>query len=359
MQILFKTHYEDDIRFLAKTGEKIRVGLAIAFLLAAPLFMQNVFFLAELGMLLVYAIAGIGLMILTGHTGQVSFGHAAFLGIGAYCHSILMSQGVPFSVSIVLAMILSGLIGMALGRSASRMHGFYLAIATLAFMILVETVFGDWSSVTRGHSGLEVPELRIIGILLPEVWQQYYVDVAFFLLVVWGASNLFRGPTGRSFLAVRDSELSARSLGVNVEWVKIQAFGVSAAITGLAGALMAHQWTFIDPLMFNVDLSLKLLLMIVVGGLGSIPGAIFGAIFISLLPAVLRFLKDVLPPGIGEQAGLEPLLFGLIIVLFILFEPAGIYGRWMKLRFFFETFPYYRKASFVRQKSYLKTERMR
>ena len=358
MQILFKTRYEDDLRFLAKTGEKIRVGAVLAFLVAAPLFLQN-YYLAELGLLLVYAIAGVGLMVLTGHTGQVSFGHAAFLGIGAYCHSILMSKGVPFSLSIVMTILLSGFIGMALGRSASKMHGFYLAIATLAFLILVETAIGEWSSVTGGHAGLAVPGLSIFGIRLTQVWQQYYVDVAFALMVIWGASNLFRSPVGRSFVAVRDSELSARCLGVNVEWVKIQAFGISAAITGLAGALLAHHLSYLAPDVFGVLESLKLLLMIVVGGLGSILGAIFGAIFISLLPVALSFLKDVLPPTIGQQAGLEPLLFGLIIILFIVFEPQGIYGRWMKLRFFFETFPYYRKSSFVRQKSYLKTERMR
>jgi branched-chain amino acid transport system permease protein len=359
MQILFKTRYDDDIRFLTKTGEKIRVGLLIAFLLAAPWLLPNPYYLGELGLLLVFAIAGVGLMILTGHTGQVSFGHAAFLGIGAYTHSILMSKAVPFSVSVVLTMIFSGLIGMALGRSASKMHGFYLAIATLAFLILVETLLGEWSSMTGGYAGLEVPDLKIFGVSLAQAWQQYYVDLVFALMVIWGASNLFRSPTGRSFLAVRDSELSARSLGVNVEWVKIQAFGISAAITGLAGVLFAHHLSYLAPDVFNVLLSLKLLLMIVVGGLGSVLGAVFGAIFISLLPVALSYLKDVLPPAIGQQAGLEPLLFGLIIVLFILFEPAGIYGRWMKLRFFFETFPYYRKASFVRQKSYLKTERMR
>jgi branched-chain amino acid transport system permease protein len=342
MQVLFKTRYEDDLRFLAKTGEKVRVGLVVALLIAAPLFLQN-YYLSELGLLLVYAIAGIGLMILTGHTGQVSFGHAA----------------VPFLVSAALTVALSGLVGMALGRSASKMHGFYLAIATLAFLILVETLLGEWEAVTGGHAGFKVPALQMFGIPLKAVWQQYYVDLFFLMIVVLGAANLFRTPTGRSFLAVRDSELSARSLGVNVEWVKIQSFGVSAAITGLAGVLLAHHLSYLSPEVFSVLESLKLMLMIVVGGLGSILGAIFGAILISLLPISISFLKDVLPPEIGQQAGLEPLLFGLIIVIFIVFEPQGIYGRWMKLRFFFETFPYYRKSSFVRQKSYLKTERMR
>ncbi|MBT8100555.1 MAG: branched-chain amino acid ABC transporter permease, partial [Gammaproteobacteria bacterium] len=189
--------------------------------------------------------------------------------------------------------------------------------------------------------------------------QQYALDLAFAILVVWGAANLFRSPTGRSFLAVRDSELSARCLGVNVEWVKIQSFGVSAAITGLAGALLAHHLTYLVPEVFGVLESLKLMLMIVVGGLGSLLGAVLGAIFISVLPVALSFLKDILPASIGQQAGLEPLLFGLIIVVVLVFEPLGLYGRWLKLRFFFETFPYYRKSSFVRQKTYLKTERMR
>jgi branched-chain amino acid transport system permease protein len=358
MQVLFKTRYEDDIHFLAKTGEKVRVGLVVALLLAAPLFLQN-YYLGELGLLLVYAIAGIGLMILTGHTGQVSFGHAAFLGIGAYCHSILLSHGVPFSLSVLATVTLCGLVGMGVGRSASKMHGFYLAIATLAFLILVETLLGEWQTVTGGHAGFKVPPLIIFGVPLKAVWQQYYVDLFFIFLVVLGAANLFRSPTGRSFLAIRDSELSARSLGINVEWVKIQSFGISAAITGLAGVLLAHHIRYLSPEVFGVLESLKLMLMIVVGGLGSILGAIFGAILVSLLPIAISFLKDVLPPAVGQQAGLEPLLFGLIIVLFILFEPQGIYGRWMKLRFFFETFPYYRKSSFVRQKSYLKTERMR
>ena len=358
MQYLFKTRYEDDIRFLAKTGEKVRVGIVIAFLLAAPLLLAD-YYLNELGILLVYVIAGVGLMILTGHTGQVSFGHAAFLGIGAYCHSILLANGVPFTLSVVLTMTLTGLIGMGLGRSASKMHCFYLAIATLAFLILVETVIGEWTGLTGGHAGYAVPALKLFGQSFAKAWQQYYVDLICALAIIWGAANLLRAPTGRSFLAVRDSELSARSLGINVERVKIRSFGVSAAITGLAGILLAHHLTYLAPDVFGVLESLKLLLMIVVGGLGSILGAVFGAIFVSLLPVALSFLKDVLPPSVGQQAGLEPLLFGLIIVLFIVFEPQGINGRWLKIRYFFETFPYYRKASFVRQKSYLKTERMR
>ncbi|MFT5501925.1 MAG: branched-chain amino acid transport system permease protein [Woeseiaceae bacterium] len=358
MQIVFKTSYDQDINILSKRGEYIRVGLVIAMMLAAPLFL-DVYYLSELGLLLVYVVAGIGLMVLTGFTGQVSFGHAAFLGIGAYCHSILMTAGVPFSVSLILTAVFTAVIGMMLGRSASRMHGFYLAVATLAFLIIIETIIGEWTDLTGGYAGFPVPEIEIFGFYFGEMWQQYYLDLALALFVIWGAANLLRSPTGRSFLAVRDSELSARSLGVNIEWVKIQSFGISAAITGVAGVLLAHHLSYLSPETFGVLESLKLLLMIVVGGLGSIPGAIFGAIFVSLLPVALSILRDVLPGAISQQAGLEPMLFGLIIVIFVVFEPDGINGRWRKLLHFFETFPYYRKASFVRQKSYLKTERMR
>jgi branched-chain amino acid transport system permease protein len=363
MQIIFKTSYDQDINLLAKTGEYIRVSTLIVLMLVAPLFL-DVYFLSELGLLLVYVIAGIGLMILTGFTGQVSFGHAAFLGIGAYCHAILMTAGIPFALSLVLTTLFTGLVGMIIGRSASKMHGFYLAVATLAFLIIIETVIGEWTSLTGGYAGYLVPEIfvpdwHIFGFHFAEVWQQYYLDLAIALFIVWGTANLLRSPTGRSFLAIRDSELAARSLGVNIEWVKIQSFGVSAAITGVAGVLLAHHLTYLSPETFGVLESLKLLLMIVVGGLGSIPGAIFGAIFISLLPVVLSIMRDWLPGVIGQQAGLEPMVFGLIIVIFVLFEPEGINGRWKKLLHFLETFPYYRKASFVRQKSYLKTERMR
>ena len=258
-----------------------------------------------------------------------------------------------------MTVIFTGTVGMMLGRSASKMHGFYLAVATLAFLIIVETIIGEWTDVTGGYAGFVVPDLQIFGFYFAEIWMQYYLDLGVALFALWVTANLFRSPTGRSFIAVRDSELSARSLGVNIEWVKIQAFGISAAVTGLAGVLLAHHLAFLSPETFGVLESLKLLLMIVVGGLGSIPGAIFGAIFVSLLPVAISILRDFLPGVIGNQAGLEPMLFGLIIVLFIVFEPDGINGRWRKLLHFCETFPYYRKSSFVRQKSYLKTERMR
>lgn len=358
MHTMFKTRYEQDINFLTDPGKRIRVALAFVGAMALPLFVTD-YFLSELAIFLCYAIAGIGLMVLLGFTGQVSFGHVAFLGIGAYAHAALLTRGVPFVIALPLAGLISGLFGAALARAVSKMHGFYFAVATLAFAIVMESVFGAAEFVTGGHMGLEVPELALFGFALIMGWQVYYLYLAILIFIIWGVANLMRAPAGRSMIAVRDSETSARSLGINIARVKVLSFFVSAAITGVAGGLMAHQLFYLSPETFNLLESLKLMLMVVVGGLGTIAGALMGAVFVSFLPNMIDGLRMILPPFLAEQSGLETFLFGGIIALFIMFEPDGLYGRWRKIRLFFETYPYYRRATFVRQKRYLKTERFR
>ncbi|GLS79610.1 branched-chain amino acid ABC transporter permease [Paracoccus marinus] len=358
MRTLFKTSYAFDINHLVDPGERARVGLLILLALGLPLLLSD-YALSETMMFLCYAVAGLGLMVLTGFTGQVSFGHAAFLGIGGYAHTWFLMQGVPFLLSLPLAGLVAGAVGALLGRAASKMHGFYLAIATLAFAILMETVFGAAEPLTGGHMGIEVPPIALFGHVVESAWQSYYLYLAVLLFLVWGVANMNRSPSGRAMIALRDSETSAQSLGVNIARGKIVAFFISTFITGIAGALMAHQLMYLSPETFGLNESLKLLLMIVVGGLGTISGAIIGAVFVSFLPNAIEVLRGVLPAGIGEQVGLEPFLFGAIIAGFIIFEPDGLYGRWRKFRLFLETYPYYKRASAVRQKRYLKTGRFR
>jgi branched-chain amino acid transport system permease protein len=358
MQILFKTDYDQDIDHLVNKGERFRVIGLITLAIAAPLLIES-YYLTELSMFLVYALAGIGLTVVVGFSGQVSFGHAAFLGIGAYTHSILIKHGVPFEAALLLAGLFSGLIGALLGRAASSMHGFYLAIATLAFVIIVETIIGEWTLMTGGYMGMPVLEMSILGFELDQPWQQYFVILSIFLFFVWGVANIMRSPSGRAMIAVRDSETSARSLGINVRNTKILAFFISTVITGVAGGLFAHQMFFLSPEIFGINESLKLLMMVIVGGLGTITGVIYGAVFISFLPNIIDLIKIVLPEAIATKSGMEQLMLGLTIAGFIIFEPTGIYGRWLKIRLFFETFPYYKKATFVKQKQYLKTERFR
>lgn len=358
MQVLFKTHYDQDIDHMVDRGERIRIGLAVVLALIAPLFL-GAYFVGEMAMFLVYILAGLGLMVLVGFSGQISFGHGAFLGIGAYGHTVLLGYGVPFLISLPVAALLAGALGAMLGRAVSRMHGFYLAIATLAFAIIVETVMGEWQSVTGGYMGLEVPAITIFGFELAAEWQQYYLILAVVLFCIWGVANLKRAPTGRAMVAVRDSETSARSLGVDIARTRIIAFFISAMITGLAGGLLAHLMFYLAPETFGMNESLKLLLMIIVGGMGTITGAIFGAVFVTILPNIISLLREVLPPAIADASGLEQFLFGTIIAAFIIFEPEGLYGRWRKFRLFLETYPYYKRATFTRQKRYLKTERFK
>jgi branched-chain amino acid transport system permease protein len=358
MRFLFKTDYDQDIGLFRHGGDRFWYGLLLAALLLAPLALED-FFLGELSFVFIYAIAGVGMMLLFGYTGLISLGHAAFLGIGAYANAFLVGQGWPFVVTMPLAGVVAAAVGFVVGLPALRVTGVYLAIATFAFATIVEEVFARWETVTKGHFGLPVEAVSLFGLRLKEDWQFYYLTLAVLVAVMLAAVNLLRSPTGRAFVAVRDSEVAAQSMGVNLLLTKATAFAISAGFTGLAGALFGHKLGYLSPDAFNVLMSITLLLMVAVGGLGSLHGVVFGALFVGALPQLIAILRDYLPEEIARQPSLEPGLFGLILVLIVLFEPRGIYGRWLKIKLYFQLFPLYKRATFKRQKAYLKSERMR
>lgn len=358
MRFVKKVSYNQDIRLFKHGGDifwYVLLGLSV---LTLPLLLDR-FYLGELSLVFIYAIAGIGLMLLVGYTGLVSLGHAAFLAIGAYAHAYLLSRGWPLPVSILSATLLTALVGGVVGLPALRMTGIYLAVATLAFAIIVEEILVDWESVTGGFRGMSVPPPRFAGLRLDDPGSYYYLCLAILLLGMLAALNLLRSPTGRAMRAIRDSEISAQAMGIHLAYTKSLAFAISAGFTGLAGALFAHKIGYLAPDAFTLLTSIQLLLMVVVGGLGSLHGVIYGAIFIGLLPQAIALMRDGLPEKVAQIPGLEPGIFGLILVLVLLYEPLGIYGRWLKIRSYFEEFPLYRRATHKRQKSYLRTERMR
>jgi branched-chain amino acid transport system permease protein len=358
VRFLFKTDYRQDIRLFRHNGQRFWYALLLALVLVAPLALSD-FYLGELALVYIYAIAGIGLMLLVGYTGLVSLGHAAFLAIGAYAHTWFLSHGWPFPLALLKASLITALVGAVVGLPAMRMTGIYLAIATLAFAVIVEQVITRWESVTGGFRGMLVPQAHFLGIDLGGSVAFYLLCLLLLLGCLVFALNILRSPTGRAMNAVRDSEISAQSMGIHLARTKSIAFALSAGFTGLAGGLFAHRLGYLAPDAFSVLLSIQLLLMVVVGGLGSLHGVIFGALFIGLLPQAIAMLRDALPPALGQVPGLEPGIFGLILILFLVYEPLGIYGRWLKIRQYFELFPLYRKATWKRQKSYLRTERMR
>ena len=380
MRFLFKTTYHQDIDIFKDGVGKFWYGLLAIVVLVLP-FVMSEYYVGESTWVFVYALCGLSLMVLVGYTGLVSLGHAAFLGIGAYAHTYFLEVGVPWLPSVVLAVVLTTLCGVVVGLPALRMTGIYLTIATLAFSIIIAEVFSRWESVTHGFAGKAVPKAVVFGVSFADERAFYYLCLFFLVLTLWLTRNLLRSPTGRAWIAMRDSEIAAQSMGVNLAIYKSMAFAYSAAVMGLAGALFAHKIGFLAPDIFTILLSIQLLLLVIVGGLGSLHGAIFGAVFVALLPPVIAILRDSIPDsmaqfaastgltpigGIGKaiggflaKPGVEAGIFGLILVLVILLEPLGMYGRWVKIRVFFSTFPMYKRATFKRQRSYMKTERLR
>jgi len=358
MRFLFKTSYEQDIALAKHGGQRFWYGALLAALLVAPWIFPE-YWLAQVSFVLIYSIAGLGLMLLAGFTGQVSIGHAAFMGVGAYTQAVLTGMGWPFPIALAAATALSALIGVVVSVPALRVKGIYLGIATLAFGFIVEEVFARWESVTGGNAGIHFKAPNFFGWKLDTSESFYYLCLVLCVAITLGVLNLLRSPTGRAFVAIRDSEISAQSMGIHLAWFKGLAFAISAGVVGVAGALYGHKMGFISPDQFSLLQSVELLLLVVVGGLGFVHGAFLGAIFIISMPQLIALAKDFLPPAIGQAAGLQGMVFGIVLVIFVLFEPMGLYGRWLKVRTWFQLFPFYRKGMFKRQKSFTKSDRLK
>jgi branched-chain amino acid transport system permease protein len=327
-------------------------------LLAAPWLLTE-YSLAQLNLVLIYAIAGLGLMLLAGFTGQFSLGHAAFLGVGAYTQAYLTAAGLPFVLSLGMSAALSALIGIVVGLPALRLKGIYLGMATLSFGFIIEEVFARWESVTGGNAGKAVSAIQMFGYDVGSGQGFYFVCLTVTVICTLGILNLLRSPTGRAFVAIRDSEISAQSMGIHLAYYKTLSFSISAALAGMAGALYAHNLRFISPDQFNLLQSIDLLLMIVIGGLGSVHGVFLGAIFLIILPQGISAGKEFLPEFIGQAPGLKSVIYGSVLIAFVLFEPMGLYGRWLKVRTYLQMFPFYRKGMFKRQKSFQKSDRLK
>ena len=358
MRFLFKTDYQQDIRLFKHSGQAFWYAALGLSLLAAPWLLPD-YWVSQLNFIWIYSIVSLGLMILVGFTGQVSIGHAAFLAMGAYTEAFLQGHGWPFVLSLPFSALVAGLTGVIVGLPALRVKGMYLAIATMAFGFIVEEGIARAESITGGNAGRMLGSLEVFGIAIDSELRMYFLTLSVLALVVVGVMNLLRSPTGRAFVAIRDSEVSAQSMGIHLAAYKTLSFAISAAMAGLGGALYAHMIKFLSPDQFNIIQSIDLLLMVVIGGLGSVHGAFLGAIFLIVLPQVISAVKDVLPAFIGQAPGLKAVVYGAVLIAFVLFEPMGLYGRWLKIRTYFSIFPFYRRGMFKRQKAFQKSDRLR
>jgi branched-chain amino acid transport system permease protein len=358
MRFLFKTDYDQDIRLAKHSGHVFWYGALGVLLVLAP-WLFDEYWLAQLSFILIYAIVGLGLMVLAGFTGLFSLGHAAFLGVGAYTQAILVNAGVPFTLAILGAASLSALVGVVVAMPALRVKGIYLGMATLALGFILEEVFARWEHMTGGNSGLFVNAPEFLGTTVDTAGGFYFICLGITVLATLGVLNLLRSPTGRAFVAIRDSEISAQSMGIHLASYKKLSFAISAALAGIGGALYAHKIQFLTPDQFSIIQSIDLLLMVVIGGLGSVHGAFFGAIFLISMPQMIALGKDYLPDSIAQAPGLTATVYGIFLVGFVLFEPMGLYGRWLKIRTYFQLFPFYRRGMFKRQKSFQKSDRLK
>lgn len=287
-------------------------------LLAYPWLVPGDYLLRIGNIVLIYAVLALGLNFTVGWTGQVSLGHAAFWGIGAYTTAILTAKHAAWSAwpVLVLAALLAGLTGVLLGLPTLRLKGHYLALATIGFGEVVQLVFNNWRPVTGGADGISgIPPLSIAGLAFDTETRAYYLLLAAVVLVTVGALRLRRSTFGRAFMAVRDNELAAEVAGVPTTRVKTLAFALSAVYAGLAGGLYAHLLRYISPDIFGFEQSLLVLSMLVVGGLGSLAGALVGALVGVALPEALRIF------GVYYMA-----VYALVVIFAIVFMPMGIVG---------------------------------
>jgi branched-chain amino acid transport system permease protein len=277
-----------------------------------------------LNLAMIAVIAAVGLNLLTGNTGQISLCHSSFMAIGAYVSSLLaVRYGVPFWAAIPLAAAVAALVGALLGLPASRLHGIYLALATLGFLQIVQIVIEEFAEVTGGVRGLNVPKPTWLGTTAVSDYQQYLIVSATAVFAVWVATNILASAYGREMNAVRLSSHAAQALGVAVARVRLGAFALSAAYAGVAGGLMAMVVGFIDPIEFGVGAALRQITYIVVGGMGSVAGSVIGAAVLSGLPEVLRPVREY-----------SDLIYTLILLGFLLFLPHGlvVVWDWIRLR---------------------------
>ncbi len=295
--------------------ELIKFGIFALCVLLAPFFFKGGYLLNVLVFVGIHTLLAIALNLLLGYAGQISLGHAGFFGLGAYLSGVLTATfgWNPWATMLAAALLVGGM-AFLIGFPVLKLKGHYLAMATLGLGIIIYIVFQEWVAVTGGPSGLSgIPSLTLGPIVFDDDLKNYYLVWAFVLCFVLLSVNLANSRIGRAFRAIHDSEIAARVMGVNARMLKVQVFALSALICSVAGSLYAHLMTFVAPASFGFNISVELLTMVVIGGLGSIYGSFLGALLLTLLPEFLRFLNDY-----------DIVFYGGLLMVMTIFMPGGL-----------------------------------
>ena len=342
----FRVSYKSDEQIFDTNTPRVVLVVFLGLLLTIPMF-ASTYELDVLNRIGIAIIGALGLNILIGYTGQISIGHAAFLAVGAYTTAVLEAKiGLPFYLAIPAAALLTAAFGLLFGLPSLRLKGLYLAIATLAAHFITSYVIIHWERMTNGVLGLLVPPatVPVLGLPLDSDARIFYLIFALVIPATFVAKNLVRTKVGRAFIAIRDRDVAAEVIGVSLFKYKLLAFLISSFYAGVAGGLMAYHSRILFPDAFSLLVAIDYLAMVIIGGMGSILGSIFGAIFMTVLPEILKLtatsLTGVYPQAFGFIASTRDVIFGLAIILFLMFEPQGLARIWLRVRSYWKLWPY-------------------
>jgi branched-chain amino acid transport system permease protein len=346
---LLKTSYQADMALypLPIARWSIAVILVLAFLIV-PLLLTD-YYLSIINLISVAIVGALGLNVLVGYTGLVSIGHGAFMSVGAYtAANLAVRLDAPFWVSLPLGGLMAAAVGAVVGVPSLRIKGLYLAIATLAGQLIIEWTINHVTWISGGvQASIEVPRPSLFGIQISSQRGMYFFLLAFVVLAIMGVMNLMRTRVGRAFVAIRDQDIAAEIIGINIFRYKLLAFAISSFYAGVTGVLYTYYLGIANYEQYQITTSIDYLAMIIIGGLGSVQGAVFGAIFVTLLPIVIRIAMETFG-GLLFSSGallniipnLRLIVFGLLIIVFLIVEPEGLNRLWRNIRSYFRVWPF-------------------
>ncbi|MFH0786387.1 MAG: branched-chain amino acid ABC transporter permease [Pseudomonadota bacterium] len=319
--------YKEEMRLVRRPWTKVWIGLLLVTLILLPWFGRE-YWVYVATLIFIYSIGVQGQNLLIGYTGQISFGQAGFLAIGAFTFGHLSMMGLPLLFNLFCAGLLAGLFGILVGFPSLRLKGPYLAIVTLGFGIAVYQVFVNSEILSGGRMGLSLQKLSpLLG--LSQVTTVYYFNFLLAFLFTLTSYNLISSFVGRAFIAIRDNDIAAEAMGVNLTRYKLLSFAVSSFYTGVQGGLYALLLGYLEPNMFTFLETITLFVAVIIGGLASVEGSILGAAFVILVPQVFSNIKQ-----------LVPVVYGVTILIILIFEPLGLSGRWLKIRLYLRMWPF-------------------
>ncbi len=346
---VLKTTYEADMALYPLPIARWTVAAIAAFMfLVLPLSVDE-YWLSIVNIVSIATVGALGLNILVGYTGQISIGHGAFMSVGAYtAANFAVRLGFPFWLSLPLGGLMAAAVGAVVGIPSLRIKGLYLAIATLAGQLIIEWTINHVTFISGGvQASIEVPRPELFGYKIASQTQMYFFLLFFVVVALVATMNLVRSRIGRAFIAIRDHDIAAEIIGINIFRYKLLAFAISSFYAGVTGVLYTYYLGIANYEQYQITTSIDYLAMIIIGGLGSVLGSVFGAIFVTLLPILIRFAMEASGGLLFSEAAvrniipnLRPILFGVLIIFFLVVEPEGLNRLWRNIRSYFRVWPF-------------------